>query len=145
MCMCELLFFCFKQKTAYEMRISDWSSDVCSSDLVVGRVTIVSDRPLLMRALANLLSNSYKYTDSGGASITLAPKDGSAGVTNRDSGGGIPAEIVAAPKGGPTPRNHAREKGQGSGSGLRPARPHIQQARGAPKHAALSKEDRGVG
>src|SRR3546814_9982728 len=27
------LFFYFKQKTAYEMRISDWSSDVCSSDL----------------------------------------------------------------------------------------------------------------
>src|SRR3546814_4897192 len=26
--------FCFKQKTAYEMRISDWSSDVCSSDLL---------------------------------------------------------------------------------------------------------------
>src|SRR3546814_3987631 len=30
--MCDLSFF-FKQKTAYEMRISDWSSDVCSSDL----------------------------------------------------------------------------------------------------------------
>src|SRR3546814_3338384 len=30
------LFF-FKQKTAYEMRISDWSSDVCSSDLLVSR------------------------------------------------------------------------------------------------------------
>src|SRR3546814_1848068 len=29
-----LLFFFFKQKTAYEMRISDWSSDVCSSDLL---------------------------------------------------------------------------------------------------------------
>src|SRR3546814_15375742 len=29
-----LLVFFFKQKTAYEMRISDWSSDVCSSDLV---------------------------------------------------------------------------------------------------------------
>src|SRR3546814_9639630 len=28
-------FFCFKQKTAYEMRISDWSSDVCSSDLLI--------------------------------------------------------------------------------------------------------------
>src|SRR3546814_6034372 len=28
------IFFFFKQKTAYEMRISDWSSDVCSSDLV---------------------------------------------------------------------------------------------------------------
>src|SRR3546814_10205570 len=30
-----LYFFFFKQKTAYEMRISDWSSDVCSSDLVL--------------------------------------------------------------------------------------------------------------
>src|SRR3546814_6905205 len=30
-----LFFFFFKQKTAYEMRISDWSSDVCSSDLMV--------------------------------------------------------------------------------------------------------------
>src|SRR3546814_16340066 len=29
------MFFFFKQKTAYEMRISDWSSDVCSSDLAV--------------------------------------------------------------------------------------------------------------
>src|SRR3546814_1858831 len=28
----------FKQKTAYEMRISDWSSDVCSSDLEAGRL-----------------------------------------------------------------------------------------------------------
>src|SRR3546814_7513877 len=28
------VFFFFKQKTAYEMRISDWSSDVCSSDLL---------------------------------------------------------------------------------------------------------------
>src|SRR3546814_7499576 len=31
--MLTFLFFFFKQKTAYEMRISDWSSDVCSSDL----------------------------------------------------------------------------------------------------------------
>src|SRR3546814_5764344 len=30
-------FFVFKQKTAYDMRISDWSSDVCSSDLGPGR------------------------------------------------------------------------------------------------------------
>src|SRR3546814_7025649 len=33
-CLCFVFFF-FKQKTAYEMRISDWSSDVCSSDLIV--------------------------------------------------------------------------------------------------------------
>src|SRR3546814_5012876 len=31
-CVC---FFFFKQKTAYELRISDWSSDVCSSDLII--------------------------------------------------------------------------------------------------------------
>src|SRR3546814_18570644 len=31
-----IFFFFFKQKTAYEMRISDWSSDVCSSDLAAG-------------------------------------------------------------------------------------------------------------
>src|SRR3546814_17329249 len=41
-----MCFFFFKQKTAYEMRISDWSSDVCSSDL--GRATLhrppLSDR-----------------------------------------------------------------------------------------------------
>src|SRR3546814_10083139 len=33
MCLWLWLFFFFNQKTAYEMRISDWSSDVCSSDL----------------------------------------------------------------------------------------------------------------
>src|SRR3546814_19558993 len=33
-CRCHGYFFFFKQKTAYEMRISDWSSDVCSSDLL---------------------------------------------------------------------------------------------------------------
>src|SRR3546814_2182691 len=32
-CRFRFIFFFFKQKTAYEMRISDWSSDVCSSDL----------------------------------------------------------------------------------------------------------------
>src|SRR3546814_15997953 len=36
-------FFFFKQKTAYEMRISDWSSDVCSSDL--NRGTILAKKP----------------------------------------------------------------------------------------------------
>src|SRR3546814_6673871 len=32
------MFYFFKQKTAYEMRISDWSSDVCSSDLGAGKI-----------------------------------------------------------------------------------------------------------
>src|SRR3546814_11192809 len=37
-CVCFFLFVCFKQNTAYEMRISDWSSDVCSSDLQTRQV-----------------------------------------------------------------------------------------------------------
>src|SRR3546814_8729818 len=50
-----MLFFFFKQKTAYEMRISDWSSDVCSSDLLLrveglhtyyGRAHILADLAL---------------------------------------------------------------------------------------------------
>src|SRR3546814_5114887 len=42
-CCCVCVFFFFKQKTAYEMRISDWSSDVCSSDLSDG---VQADRPV---------------------------------------------------------------------------------------------------
>src|SRR3546814_8253417 len=41
-----LLFFFFKQKTAYEMRISDWSSDVCSSDLETGLCGFDDYQPL---------------------------------------------------------------------------------------------------
>src|SRR3546814_8006987 len=37
-----ICFFFFKQKTAYEMRISDWSSDVCSSDLDLCDVPLVT-------------------------------------------------------------------------------------------------------
>src|SRR3546814_13053683 len=61
--LCYMSFFFFKQKTAYEMRISDWSSDVCSSDLVDivkidgSFVRGVSDNPenqLFIRTLLNL-------------------------------------------------------------------------------------------
>src|SRR3546814_8681343 len=37
------MIFFFKQKTAYEMRISDWSSDVCSSDLSAGATDLELD------------------------------------------------------------------------------------------------------
>src|SRR3546814_5913733 len=46
--LCLDVFFFFKQKTAYEMRISDWSSDVCSSDLlgddIVGWIADADDQ-----------------------------------------------------------------------------------------------------
>src|SRR3546814_2156785 len=55
------MFFCFKQKTAYEMRISDWSSYVCSSDLtlflfILGLVMMAS-----MDLLPPMLQNLYGY------------------------------------------------------------------------------------
>src|SRR3546814_7938238 len=42
-----VVFFFFKQKTAYEMRISDWSSDVCSSDLALQQGDIEADNFIL--------------------------------------------------------------------------------------------------
>src|SRR3546814_7350905 len=46
-----MYFFFFKQKTAYEMRISDWSSDVCSSDLRQRGAIGAPDRTPLPREL----------------------------------------------------------------------------------------------
>src|SRR3546814_3914672 len=43
-----LIFFFFKQKTAYEMRISDWSSDVCSSDLGIIFVLLGEQLPAIL-------------------------------------------------------------------------------------------------
>src|SRR3546814_3897954 len=40
-----ILFFFFKQKTAYELRISDWSSDVCSSDLNAAALIVGHNHP----------------------------------------------------------------------------------------------------
>src|SRR3546814_10504649 len=51
---CLLVFF-FKQKTAYEMRISDWSSDVCSSDLCLSACTTTA--PLATQAPAASLAS----------------------------------------------------------------------------------------
>src|SRR3546814_9842640 len=42
-----VFFFFFKQKTAYEVRISDWSSDVCSSDLQHRALARGGERPML--------------------------------------------------------------------------------------------------
>src|SRR3546814_1901132 len=45
LCLLYFVFFFFKQKTAYEMRISDWSSDVCSSDLKKMKQSCMPRRP----------------------------------------------------------------------------------------------------
>src|SRR3546814_1467128 len=48
---CFVMFFCCKQKTAYEMRISDWSSDVCSSDLKAASAKAASAKAVGGRVL----------------------------------------------------------------------------------------------
>lgn len=99
-------------------------------------VTIISDRPLLMRALANLLSNSYKFTDSGGASITLAREQDCVVITVRDSGGGMPADLVAQLNDGAAPRIRAGSDEQGTGSGFGSARRIVEMLCGSMKIVA---------
>src|SRR3546814_11454889 len=53
--LCYCVVFFFKQKTAYEMRISDWSSDVCSSDLPTAATLAPGHGAEFMPALAELL------------------------------------------------------------------------------------------
>src|SRR3546814_1483060 len=84
------LFF-FKQKTAYEMRISDWSSDVCSSDLVADRasdplVPVVRDQrrsPGIVAQLTRFVRTPLRLADT----TALLPSRRSVGVgaCNRSS------------------------------------------------------------
>src|SRR3546814_7040144 len=55
--MCYVFFFFFNQKTAYEMRISDWSSDVCSSDLDRRRHRRIAQAQLSSLELGTRLCN----------------------------------------------------------------------------------------
>src|SRR3546814_2091973 len=55
-------FFFFKQKTAYEMRISDWSSDVCSSDLRTAAYAGRSRRPRRDGAGDDALARTVRVT-----------------------------------------------------------------------------------
>src|SRR3546814_6262699 len=86
-------FFFFKQKTAYEMRISDWSSDVCSSDLksltyqlpavaLDGCVVVVSPLIALMHdqlrgaRAAGIRAASWTSADADWADTRQAYRDG---------------------------------------------------------------------
>src|SRR3546814_7674102 len=58
-----VIFFCFffKQKTAYEMRISDWSSDVCSSDLKIKKVAGAETPSLTLVENPDILATLSKH------------------------------------------------------------------------------------
>src|SRR3546814_8356336 len=74
-----LWFFFFKQKTAYEVRISDWSSDVCSSDLDAGGE--VADRARAGAHQVDLdaqavAEHAARITDAAAAVDRIADGDG---------------------------------------------------------------------
>src|SRR3546814_13011505 len=90
-----VVFFFFKQKTAYEMRISDWSSDVCSSDLAEdfesipghgalatldGQRVVVGNRRLMEREgiELNQLADRRQELAEGGRTAVLVAIDGRA-------------------------------------------------------------------
>src|SRR3546814_631807 len=114
MCCNTVIFFFFKQKTAYEMRISDWSSDVCSSDLAHavnhgelpadeaelaeavqmvpgpqnGRYTITAawlDKPLVVRGKVNAETKFAEIKDAGAPLGWIA---GGTKVEIEETGGG---------------------------------------------------------
>src|SRR3546814_17156849 len=81
------VFFFFKQKTAYEVRISDWSSDVCSSDLAdwfAGRWSGLYAPTESEHARRNIATGvSEKLFDSIGRTLTTIPADVEAHKTLR--------------------------------------------------------------
>jgi len=89
---------------------------------LAGDLILLSDRPLLTRALANLLSNAYQYSDTGGAHIALNLEDGRAIIDVVDTGVGMPANLVQALSREGSSRPRAGSEIRGSGSGYRAAR-----------------------
>src|SRR3546814_19140029 len=95
-------FFFFKQKTAYEMRISDWSSDVCSSDLS-GKDVQGQDRPCKGGAARSANScGSGKYLcvrgaafggDRAGTGQRTDQQAAAGAFSRRDQGGAVGSHI----------------------------------------------------
>src|SRR3546814_4280910 len=81
-------FFFFKQKTAYEMRISDWSSDVCSSDLIDAARSDVGRDADLGAAVAQRLQRLVAFV------LAMLARQGNRGETALDEARVKAADIV---------------------------------------------------
>src|SRR3546814_2108397 len=114
---CSLMFVVFfKQKTAYEMRISDWSSDVCSSDL--------DRRGALLVAVAagDVAQGRQQRPCAAGARGAAGLRPGRRAAPGRAGGAGrLPRRLprLLLPPGGGG-RCRRRDAGDGGAEGLRP-------------------------
>src|SRR3546814_8499366 len=123
MCIMLCIVFFFKQKTAYEMRISDWSSDVCSSDLDFDdpgvRDTLFGYLKRLDRATVTIDAKAHLAFLDAQKEVDTAKGIGTAGYCM-----GGPMVIYTAA------RNHERVKAAASFNGAsvgndKPERPHL--------------------
>src|SRR3546814_8556242 len=88
--MCSIVFF-FKQKTAYELRMSDWSSDGCSSDLAAVGLVVETCAGNFEEALVNLtlrigLRHRARCTASGRTADAASPPQNDRRVRNDSFG-----------------------------------------------------------
>src|SRR3546814_4449956 len=91
------MFFFFKQKTAYEMRISDWSSDVCSSDLPAQYRESVLPNACRRRVAieAGITDFWRKYVGLGGAVVGIDTFGASAPIDDRSEERRVGKECVS--------------------------------------------------
>src|SRR3546814_11179116 len=110
------MFFFFKQKTAYEMRISDWSSDVCSSDLGRNKGGGVGRRPLPgdIRPQGQSRPAPRPFTEEGAFPQVDEPPQGTRDRAGSTSDGRTPGFLLRCGGGGKwtaraTPRPDPRD------------------------------------
>src|SRR3546814_18267496 len=135
-------FFFFKQKTAYEMRISDWSSDVCSSDLVVGpavaddlgmqdeAVALVAGDEVELDGAAPAADHRVVEAVRGGQDMALADQEARAvaAAAGLDAADGAPGVLHGVHPHPPLRRRDLQRRGAG-GTG----QPRARKSGGAGK------------
>src|SRR3546814_18708104 len=118
--MISCIVFFFKQKTAYEMRISDWSSDVCSSDLPA--------------RLAHRIGNGGNVLNDAGFIVDVLDGDESRSTSAKPTSKSLQTgktgtvDADTRPVGGrPQPRDIRSEEGREGTGGARPCRSKRQR------------------
>src|SRR3546814_3027690 len=94
-CSCEAFVFFFKQKTAYEMRISDWSSDVCSSDLLGARAAERCAELLQQHRLARARLAADRDIVIAGSVFEWRPEEGLAAAADSSEERRVGQECVS--------------------------------------------------